>query len=188
MSLASLGSNYALRTVAAPSPAVAGGRAAVAPGVPAPPGALAAQPSGVPQNTIDALERWIPAETITLYAAIISLRNTSLSKNQAGGVLAICLVVNIATVWSIAVHRAVQTLNPGSNWFSQFPNHVPWWEIILSSVALVAWISAIPGPWPQHLSFWDQWLGGAAIIVTAVVIGFLTTQLNLSPPANQTAQ
>jgi hypothetical protein len=182
MSLASLGSNYALRTVAPPPPA-----AAVAPAAPAT-GAPPAAPAGVPQNTIDALVRWIPAETITLYAAIVALTNTSLSKNQAGGVLIICLIVNIASVWSLAVHKAVQTVTPGSTWLPQFRDHIPVWEIILSSVALVAWISAIPGSWPQQLSFWDQWLGGVAIILTAVVIGFIASLFNLSPPANQTPQ
>jgi hypothetical protein len=195
VSLASLGSNYALRTVARPAPAVTGpappaGGAAPPAGGAAPPagGAPAAQPAGVPQNTIDTLVRWIPGETIVLYGAIISLSNTSLSKNQALLVLLICLVINIAGVWSIAVHRAVQTLNPGSNWLSQFPTHIPMWEITLSSIALIAWVSAIPGSWPQQLSFWDQWAGGVAIIVTTVVIAFLAAQLNLSPPADQTPQ
>ena len=121
MSLASLGSNYALRKVATEPPAG---------------GSPAAQPSGVSQKSIDALVRWIPGETITLYAAIISISNTSLSKNQALAILLICLVINVGTGWSIAVHRAVQTLDPGRNWFSQFPTHVPVWEIALSSVAL----------------------------------------------------
>ena len=133
-SLASLGSNYALRKVATEPPAG---------------GSPAAQPSGVSQKSIDALVRWIPGETITLYAAIISISNTSLSKNQALAILLICLVINVGTVWSIAVHRAVQTLDPGRNWFSQFPTHVPVWEIALSSVALFAWISAIPAPGPS---------------------------------------
>ena len=79
----------------------------------------------VPQKTIDALVRWIPAETITLYVTIISISNTSLSKNQAFAILLVCLVINVGTVWSIAVHRAVQTLDPGRNWFSEFPTHVP---------------------------------------------------------------
>jgi hypothetical protein len=179
VSLASLGSNYALRTVAAPPT----GRRAPPAGRSA-----AAQPSGVSQTSIDAVVRWIPGETITLYAAIISISNTSLSKNQALAILLICLVINIGTVWSIAVHRAVQTLDPGSNWFSQFPTHVPVWEITLSTVALFAWISAIPGSWPQQLSFWDAWVGGVAIIVTAVVIAFVAAQLNLSPPVDQTPQ
>ena len=180
MSVASLGSNYALRTVATASP----------PGGAAPParGAPAAPPSGVSQKTIDALVRWIPAETITLYVAIISISNTSLSRNQALAILLICLVINVGTVWSIAVHRAVKTVDTGSNWFSQFPNHVPVWEITFSSIALFAWISAIPGSWPQQLSFWDPWIGGVAMIVTAVVIAFLSAQLNLSPPADQTLQ
>ena len=188
MSLASLGSNYALRTVATPTPAAAVGAARPPGGKAPPPDPPAAQSSGVPQKTIDALVRWIPAETITLYVTIISISNTSLSKNQAFAILLVCLVINVGTVWSIAVHRAVQTLDPGRNWFSEFPTHVPVWEITLSSVALSAWVSAIPGSWPQQLSFWDPWLGGVAIIVTAVVIAFLTAQLNLAPPADQTPQ
>lgn len=189
MSLASLGSNYALRTVAGAAPVAEGdGVPAPDPTAPGAGGAAVAQPRGVSQNSVDALVRWIPAETITLYAAIISLSNTSLSKHQALVVLLICLVVNIAAVWSLAVHRAVQRLSPGRNWFSQFPTHVPVWEIALSSVALVAWISAIPGSWPQQLSFWDPWVGGVAIIVTVVVIAFLAAQLNLSPPVDQTPQ
>jgi hypothetical protein len=185
VSLASLGSNYALRTGAGTVPAAEGG---VPPPDPAAVGAAPAPTPGVAQSGVDALVRWIPAETITLYAAIISLSNTSLSKNQALVVLLICLVVNVAAVWSLAVHRAVQRLSPGRNWFSQFPTHVPVWEIMLSSIALFAWISAIPGSWPQQLSFWDPWVGGVAIIVTVVVIAFLAAQLNLSPPVDQTPQ
>jgi hypothetical protein len=58
--------------------------------------------------------------------------------------------------------------------------------VLLSLVAFICWIAAIPESWPTHLSFWDQWYGGAAIVIAAFVIPFLADQLNLTPPGVQT--
>ena len=187
VSLASLGSNYALRTVATPTPAAAVGAARPPGGKAPPPDPPAAQSSGVPQKTIDALVRWIPAETITLYVTIISISNTSLSKNQAFAILLVCLVINVGTVWSIAVHRAVQTLDPGAT------------GSVSSRLTSPCGRSRSAAP-PFRVDLGDPRLPAPAALVLgsvgrrrrhhrhAVVIAFLAAQLNLSPPADQTPQ
>lgn len=168
MSLASLGNNYALR--------------AVAPDVQEVQGAAAA---GVPQNAFDALARWIPTETLTLYAGLVAVLNTTLSTNESLAVLLICIFADVVYVWTIAVHKVVATVREGQTFFSEFPKHVPGWEIGLSVASFVFWVSAIPGSWPTHWSFWDQRYGLAGVVLAAAAIPFLAAQLNLSPPSAQ---
>jgi hypothetical protein len=169
MSAASLASNYVAR---APS---AGGEAG---------------PS-VPDGLAKQLAQWIPTEALTVYVALAGILGRLLTVPQSAWLLVGCALFDVVLVWYLAVlktSRAQKLANAGEPLWSVFLGTRPYGEMLLSCIAFVVWVSALPNSLAAHIDEWKPEYGSALVVAFAALIPILAKIAGIAaPPADENA-
>jgi hypothetical protein len=142
-------------------------------------------PSGVPDDLAKQLAQWIPTEALTVYAALLGVLGGTLSKWQSVWLLVGCAVFDILLVWYLTVLKTskAQTLAQASQpLWSAFRTTKPIGEALLSCLAFVFWVSALPGSAASHLPGWQAAYGSAAVIAAAALVPMLAKAAGILPP------
>jgi len=130
------------------------------------------------QNALSALVEYVPAETITLYLALLSALPALVSVIPGLSAAAIYWLFGgltpllFSAIYAGKRRAAGQPRSPG---FKRWP----WWSMIAATIAFLAWGLAVPGG-PYLASESGRVLSGLVAIVVSTLLGvggrFFATQ------------
>jgi hypothetical protein len=148
-------------------------------------------PPNVPDGLAKQLSQWIPTEALTVYAALLGILGGMLSMRTAGWLLAGCVLLDVVLVWFLAVLKTAKghaLASSGKPLWTAFRATRPYGEMLLSAIAFVLWVSALPGAFVTHLDGWKPEYGSALVVAAAVLVPLVAKIAGvIAPPADEQA-